>query len=72
VAPHFDRPWFSRKWLDSNMFQTGTILIGIAEYTALVAVSTAGTLEVHGRGFVTLHRTREDFTRYGAGERIIL
>jgi cyanophycinase len=72
VAPHFERPWFSRKWLDSDIFKTGATLIGIDEYTALVALDTDGTWEVRGRGFVTLHRTREDFTRYGAGERVIL
>ena len=72
VAPHFDRPWFSRKWLDSDIFKTAATLIGIDEYTALVAVDTDGIWEVHGRGFVTLHRTREDFTRYGAGERVVL
>jgi cyanophycinase-like exopeptidase len=72
VAPHFDRPWFSRKWLDSDNFKTGATLIGIDEYTALVAMDTDGTWEVRGRGSVTLHRTREDFMRYGAGERVIL
>jgi cyanophycinase-like exopeptidase len=72
VAPHFDRPWFSRRWLDSDMFQIGATLIGIDEYTALVALDTDGSWEVHGRGFVSVHRTREDFTRYAAGERVIL
>jgi cyanophycinase-like exopeptidase len=72
VAPHFDRPWFSRRWLDSDIFKTGATLIGIDEYTALVTLDMDGTWEVHGRGFVTLHRTREDFTRYGAGERVTL
>lgn len=72
VAPHFDRPWFSRRWLDSALFKTGATLIGIDEYTALVALDADATWEVRGRGFVTLHRTREDFTRYGAGERVIL
>jgi cyanophycinase-like exopeptidase len=47
-------------------------LIGIDEYTALVALDTDGSWEVRGRGFVTLHRTREDFTCYGAGETLIL
>src|SRR6266540_5212538 len=68
VAPHFDRPWFSRRWLDSDIFRTGATLIGIDEYTALVALDTDGSWEVRGLGFVTLHRTREDFTCYGAGE----
>lgn len=72
VAPHFDRPWFSRRWLDSNVFQTGATLIGIDEYTALIALDTNGTWEVRGRGLVTVHRTRKDFTRYGAGEMIVL
>ncbi len=72
VAPHFDRPWFSRRWLDSAMFKPGATLIGIDEYTALVALDTDETWEVRGRSFVTLYRTREDFTRYGAGERLIL
>ena len=72
VAPHFDRPWFSRRWLDSDIFRTGATLIGIDEYTALVALDTDGSWEVRGRGFVTLHRTREDFTCYGAGETLIL
>lgn len=51
------------------MFKTGATLISVDEHTAIVAVDTDGTWEVRGRGFVTLHRTREDFTRYGAGER---
>jgi cyanophycinase-like exopeptidase len=72
IAPHFDRPWFSRRWLDSDLFKTGSALIGIDEYTALVSLDTDGSWEVRGRGFVTIHRTREDFTRYGAGERLTL
>ena len=72
VAPHFDRPWFSRRWLDSNIFKTGATLIGIDEYTALVALDADGTWEVRGRGFVTLHSTRENFTRYRAGETVVL
>ena len=72
VAPHFDRPWFSRRWLDSDMFRMGTTLIGIDECTALVALDTDGSWEVRGRGFVTLHRTREDFTCYGAGETLVV
>ncbi len=72
VAPHFDRPWFSHRWLDSDIFRTGATLIGIDEYTALVALDTDGSWEVRGLGFVTLHRTREDFTCYGAGETLIV
>jgi len=72
IAPHFDRPWFSRKWLDSDTFNTGITLIGIDEYTALIALDPSGTWEVRGRGSVTLHRTREDFTCYGAGETFVL
>ena len=72
IAPHFDRPWFSRRWLDSEIFNNGSTLLGIDEYTALVSLDTDRAWEVRGRGFVTIHRTREDFTRYGAGETLIL
>lgn len=72
IAPHFDRPWFSHRWLDSEIFKNGSTLIGIDEYTALVSLDAEGSWEVRGRGFVTIHRTREDFTRYRAGETLIL
>ena len=72
VAPHFDRPWFSRKWFDRELLKNVPTLIGIDEYTALVALDVDGTWEVRGRGFVTLHRTRQDFERYSAGDKLVL
>ena len=72
VAPHFDRPWFSGRWFDRELLKGVSTLIGIDEYTALVALNMDGTWEVRGRGFVTLHRTRQDFERYSAGETLIL
>ena len=72
VAPHFDRPWFSRRWFDRELLKNVSTVIGVDEYTALVALGTDGTWEVRGRGFVTLHRTRRDFERYSAGEMLLL
>lgn len=72
VAPHFDRPWFSRRWFDRELLKNVPTLIGIDEYTALVALDMDGTWEVRGRGFVTLHRTRQDFERYSAGDKLVL
>ena len=72
VAPHFDRPWSSHRWFDRELLKNVPTLIGIDEYTALVAFDMDGKWEVRGRGFVTLHRTRQDFERYSAGDKLVL
>lgn len=67
VAPHFDRPWFSRKWLEYEFLPDGFTLIGIDERTTL-ARTTNGGWEVFGRGAVTLHKPGHQMARYAPGE----
>ena len=69
-APHFDRPWFSRRWLERGLLPNDFTLIGIDEHTALVA--TDGDWEVRGRGAVTILRANQQARRYTVGEKVDL
>jgi len=68
VAPHFDRPWFSRKWLGQEDFlPKGFTLVGIDEYTTM-AGNTNGSWEVFGSGSVTLFKQGRQIARYTSGD----
>jgi cyanophycinase-like exopeptidase len=71
-APHFDRPWFSRRWLNRGLLPDGFTLIGIDEQTALVKSSANGGWEVRGRGAVAVIRKDLTARRYVAGEKVSL
>lgn len=71
-APHFDRAWFSPKWLTRGLLSDGFRLLGIDEQTALVNVNGDGAWEVRGRGAVTIFRGRGEPRRYTAGEKVML
>jgi len=72
VAPHFDRPWFSRKWLEQDDFlPKGFTLIGIDEYTTL-AQNSNGSWEVFGLGSVTLFKDGRQIAHYIAGNTFYL
>ncbi len=65
-APHFDRVWFSDKWLRRGLLHSGVTLVGIDERTALVTIH--GGWEVRGRGAATLIDVDLRARRYAAGE----
>jgi cyanophycinase-like exopeptidase len=69
-APHFDRPWFSHRWLERGLLPTGFSLIGIDEQTALV--KTNGAWDVRGRGAVTIIHPGLAPRRYVASDSVIL
>jgi cyanophycinase-like exopeptidase len=71
-APHFDRPWFSHRWLKRGLLPNGFTLIGIDEQTALVTANGNGLWEVRGRGAVTLIREGQAPRRYAAAEKFSL
>jgi cyanophycinase-like exopeptidase len=71
VAPHYDRPWFSRKWLERDFLPDGFTLIGIDERTTLAHV-TNGRWQVFGLGSVTIHKQGREIARCSAGDRFTL
>jgi len=71
VAPHFDRPWFSKKWLERDFIPEGFTLIGIDEYTTL-ARNSNGSWELFGLGSVTLIKQGRQVARYSAGDTFTL
>jgi len=72
VAPHFDRPWFSHKWLEQEDFlPKGFTLIGIDEHTTL-AQNSNGNWEVFGLGSVSLFKQGRQIAHYTAGDTFYL
>lgn len=71
IAPHFDRPWFSQKWLSGNFLPDGFMLIGIDECTTL-ARNTNGSWEVSGLGSVTVHKQGRETVHYDPGNTFVL
>ena len=71
IAPHFDHPWFSRKWLEQGFLPDEFTLIGIDECTTL-ARNANDDSEVSGFGSVTLYRQGRQIARYAAGETFLL
>jgi len=69
-APHFDRPWFSHRWLQRGLLPSGFSLIGIDEQTALVAANGSGPWGVRGRGRVTVISRDLKPKHFAAGERV--
>jgi len=68
IAPHFDRPWFSHKWLEQEDFlPKGFTLIGIDEHTTL-AQNSNGYWEVFGLGSVSLFKEGRRVAHYTAGD----
>jgi len=67
IAPHFDRPWFSRKWLEEDDFLPKDFtLIGIDEHTTL-AQNSNDYWEVFGPGSVSLFRNGSQIAHYTTG-----
>jgi cyanophycinase-like exopeptidase len=71
-APHFDRPWFSQRWLTRGLLPNGFTLIGVDEQTALVTATPCGAWEVRGRGAVAIIGDDRKPRRFTAGERVTL
>jgi cyanophycinase-like exopeptidase len=67
VAPHFDRPWFSRKWLERDLIPEGFTLIGIDECTSL-AQNSSGKWEVFGGGSIWLYQAGYEIAHYATGD----
>lgn len=71
IAPHFDRPWFSHRWLEGGILPDGFTLIGIDERTTL-ARDTRGQWEVSGLGSITLYQQGRQIARHTAGDTFVL
>ena len=71
VAPHFDRPWFSHKWLQRDFLPGGFTLIGIDEYTTM-ARNKNGGWAVFGLGSVRLFKHGRQFANYTQGDTFYL
>jgi cyanophycinase-like exopeptidase len=67
VAPHFDRPWFSHKWLERDFLPNGFTLIGIDERTTL-AQNSNSNWEVFGHGSVALYQAGHEISHYPTGD----